>query len=68
MEIGVRKRLRPGHLLVGLVTVVLLLLAWAALDDITTGSESSLVAEYIAVVVASVWLLGLSLTGFRRRR
>jgi len=40
------------------VFIILLLLDWAALDDITTGNEPSLFGEYL-VVIASLPILAV---------
>lgn len=47
--------------LIYLVSVVVLLLCWAALDDITTGSQPDFVLEWLMVGGAIVWFVGLIL-------
>ena len=42
-----------------LVSIVVLLLCWAALDDITTGSEPNHVLEWTMVGVGIIWYVGL---------
>jgi len=37
------------------ISIALLLLSWAALDDITTGTEPSLVLEWIVVSLTFAW-------------
>jgi len=39
----------------GVTSVLVLLLTWAALDDITTGAEPSFVGEYTFLVLAGIW-------------
>jgi hypothetical protein len=45
---------------VALVSVVLGLLAWLALDDITTGSEPNHLLEWAMVGVTTLWFGGLA--------
>jgi hypothetical protein len=42
------------------LTIVALLLAFCAFDDITTGNESSFTTEYAALLFCAVWLLFVS--------
>jgi len=39
----------------GATSVLVLLLTWAALDDITTGIEPSFVGEYTFLVLSGIW-------------
>ena len=48
------------------LSVLLLGLAWLALDDITTGREPSFALEWAAVGVCAVWFLVLAAVGLRR--
>jgi hypothetical protein len=45
--------------LVILVSIALGLLCWAALDDITTGSEPGQALEWIVVALTAAWFGGL---------
>ncbi len=49
------------------LSAILLVLAWLALDDITTGHEPSFALEWAAVGVCAAWFLVLAL-GLRRAR
>jgi hypothetical protein len=51
-----------------LCVVVLLLLNWAALDDITTGSERSLLSEWAVVFVTLAGVVAGVLFGLRKKR
>jgi len=42
-----------------LVSVAVLLLCWAALDDITTGTEPNHILEWTMVGVGIIWYGGL---------
>lgn len=42
-----------------LVSLALGLLCWAALDDITTGSEPGLALEWTVVALTAAWFGGL---------
>lgn len=44
----------------GAVTIAALLLSFAALDDITTGTETNLTLEYGALLACAGWLLFLT--------
>lgn len=48
------------------ISLLLLVLSWLALDDITTGSEPSNGLEWAVLVVTVVWFAGLAAA--RRRR
>ncbi len=48
------------------VTLIALALAFLALDDITTGRQSSFVFENIALLCVAAWLLGLAVNLARR--
>ena len=50
LERSQRRRLRDG-----LLTVVAVVLAFAALDDITTGSETDFQTEWVALAACGVW-------------
>jgi len=45
---------------VAVLTIVALLLAFCAFDDITTGNESSFITEYAALLLCAFWLLFVS--------
>ena len=49
-----------------LVSLLLVVLSWLALDDITTGSERSHALEWGMVVATMVWFATLAIV--RRRR
>jgi hypothetical protein len=50
----------------GALTILALLLSFAAFDDITTGNETDFTTEYVAALACSVWLLVLSIRLMRR--
>ena len=50
------------------VSLVVLALAYAALDDITTGRQPSFVLEWVMVAVALVWFAVVPVLWRRRRR
>ena len=50
-----------------LVCAVLLVLAYAALDDITTGHEASFVLEWTVVGAVVLWLVFLAAVWLRGR-
>ena len=39
----------------GATSLLVLLLTWAALDDITTGAEPSFIGEYTVLVLSGIW-------------
>jgi len=41
------------------ISIILLVLCWAALDDITTGDEPSHVLEWMFVLLTIIWFAGL---------
>ena len=45
----------------GVVTLAALMLAFAAFDDITTGTESNFTLEYAALLACAGWLLSVTL-------
>lgn len=45
----------------GVVTLAALMLAFAAFDDITTGTESDFTLEYAALLACAGWLLSVTL-------
>ena len=47
--------------------LALVLLNWAALDDITTGSQPSFILEYSVVGASVLVLIGALLLSWRRR-
>ena len=52
----------------GVVTVVALLLAFAAFDDITTGTETDFTTEYVALLICGGWLLFVTFRLFRQSK
>ena len=52
----------------GAVTCAVLLLTFAALDDITTGNETDFTNEYGAVLISAAWLLFVTSRLIRTRR
>jgi hypothetical protein len=50
-----------------LISLGLAALAYAALDDITTGSEASFVLEWSIVAIAALWFSALGVSSFRPR-
>ena len=50
------------------VSLAILALAYAALDDITTGRQPSFVLEWVMVAVALVWFAAMPVLWRRRRR
>lgn len=59
---------RPRRLAVRVVTGLAALLALLALDDVTTGVEPSLLAEWALIAAASVWFLAVGSSAWKRRR
>ena len=57
---------RPRRLAGRVVTGLAALLAFLALDDVTTGVEPSLSGEWVAVAAASVWFLAVGSRSLRR--
>jgi hypothetical protein len=51
-----------------LVTLAMLLVAFAAFDDITTGQEQGFATEYTAVTVSAAWLLFVTVQLMRSSR
>ncbi len=49
------------------ISVALLALTYAALDDITTGREPSFALEWSMVVAAAIWFMALAASALRRR-
>lgn len=52
----------------GVITVTALLIAFAALDDITTGNEPNFTTEYVALVICGAVLIGVAVQLLRARR
>ena len=50
-----------------IISIVLLVLCYAALDDITTGDEPSHVLEWMFVSLTVVWFAGLVVVNLIRR-
>ena len=50
------------------VTSVVILMDYAALDDITTGHESSFAVEYLFLILSGIWFAALIATFYRNRR
>ena len=48
------------------ISVALLLLCWAALDDITTGNQPDYVLEWMCVWLTVVWFAGLTTARLKR--
>jgi hypothetical protein len=51
----------------GVITLVVLLLVFAAFDDITTDNATAFPVEYSFLVAAGVWLLSVAWRLFRQR-
>ncbi|MCP4203037.1 MAG: hypothetical protein GY769_14030 [bacterium] len=49
-----------------LISISVLALTYAALDDITTGREPSLVLEWLMVGAAAIWFSALAAGALRR--
>ena len=54
--------------LIKIVSIALLLLCLAALDDITTGDQLNFYLEWIVVWLTVVWFLGLIAARITRRK
>jgi hypothetical protein len=67
-EIRIVRAFRIAFQRYGAITFVVLLVAFAALDDITTGNEPSLALEYIAVHASAAWLLFVAVRSFALSR
>lgn len=59
---------RPRRCVGRVVTGLAVLLAFLALDDVTTGVEPSLSGEWAAVAAAVVWFLAVGSRAWKRRR
>ena len=67
LESAKRTSLRPLNVTVIAVSCVVALLAFAAADDITTGSEPSLALEWIFLAFAAAWFLAAGAWAWRKR-
>lgn len=56
--------MRPYH---ALISAILLVLAWLALDDVTTNPTTGY-AEYVFLGLVAVWFVLLAAAYLRRRR
>lgn len=68
LEGAKRTSLRPLNVTVIAVSCVVALLALAAADDITTGSEPSHALEWIFLAFAAAWFLAAGAWAWRKRR
>lgn len=68
LESAKRTSLRPLNVTVIAVSCVVALLAFAAADDITTGSEPSLALEWGFLAFAAAWFLAAGAWAWRQRR
>jgi hypothetical protein len=59
---------KMNRVLMWSATAAVLVLAWLALDDITTGSQPTFRLEWAMVGLAVVWMLVLGFVTMRRRR
>jgi hypothetical protein len=50
------------------VTFVVILMDYAALDDITTGNETSFLFEYLFLMGSAVWFAALIKAFYRNRK
>ena len=46
-------------IIIGVIIATLLLLDWAALDDITTGNEPDYKGEYLTLIFSAIVFVGL---------
>jgi len=53
---------------IGATSVLVLLLTWAALDDITTDAAQRFVGEYTILVLSGIWFAGIGAWLVVRRR
>lgn len=53
--------------LIGVISIAVILIDYAALDDITTGSEPSFILEYLFLMFSVVWFVILAITAIGRR-
>jgi hypothetical protein len=53
---------------IGVVSIVLLVLVWLALDDITTDNAAEFNVEYAILVVCGAWLAAVAFRLIARRR
>jgi hypothetical protein len=63
-----RPRVTPKGVALVLCVIILLALNWAALDDITTGSEQSRFSEWAILFVTLGGIVVGVLVGLRKRR
>jgi hypothetical protein len=52
----------------GAVSLIVLLLSWMALDDITTDNANEFPLEYTILVVAAMWFVALGVSLIAKRR
>jgi hypothetical protein len=64
----VRRTRAVSLLAAGAVTVAVLLLSFAAFDDITTGNETDFRLEYAALLVSAAWLFFVAFRLIRASR
>jgi hypothetical protein len=59
---------RTQSLCMGIASILLLVLAWAALDDITTDNATEFVPEYSILAVCGIWFTAVAVWLLVRRR
>jgi hypothetical protein len=52
----------------GVLSILILVLAWLALDDITTDNASAFIPEYSMLVMCGIWFVGVAAWLLVRRR
>jgi hypothetical protein len=67
-RVGPRRDPGGSSLAYGLATSVVLVLVFAAFDDITTDNATSFRAEYSALIAAAAWLFVVALRLMRRHQ
>lgn len=67
-DTAIRRSRSIASLRDGAVTCAVLLLSFAALDDITTGNETDLTLEYGALLISAGWLLFVTFRLIRTSR
>ncbi|MBI4405916.1 MAG: hypothetical protein HY537_17285 [Deltaproteobacteria bacterium] len=59
---------RKTRFLLLMLLAILILLDWAALDDIATGKEPSLLSEYLMLIVSTPILLAIGYFLVRKKK
>ena len=64
---GVSDGKRDGMRWVGIVSILLVVVAWLALDDITTNNATTFIVEYSLLVICGAWFAAVAIWLLARR-